>query len=403
MLNIADSRRREPVAGRFALFDYGFRPFFLLAGLYAVLVIPIWLYFFAHRAVPFGALPAMYWHSHELLYGFVVAAISGFMLTAVPSWTGTRGFGGAPLIALVGLWLLGRLAMATVGQVPFFITALAELLFLPALAALLIPPLLRSQTRNTPLLIVLAALWLSDFAFVLALGSGDSALAEHAIRLTINLALLLVTVIGGRIVPAFTANALRMRGQTTELVTRPWVEKVVIGAMVANVLVDLLLPNGRLSGVLAAFAAVAQAVRLSGWRSFRTIPEPIVWILHAGYAWLPIGFALKASWLLTGAAWALKWQHAFTMGVLATMILAVMTRAALGHTGGPLGGAGAVEVAYVVLTLGVLVRVFGVVIAPASYLLTVSIAGLAWLLCFLIYVIVYVPILAGPRADGKPG
>jgi uncharacterized protein involved in response to NO len=394
---------RDPLASRFALFDYGFRPFFLVAGLYAFLVVPIWLYFFAHRAVPFGSLPAMYWHSHELLYGFVIAAISGFMLTAVPSWTGARGFAGRPLIALAAIWVAGRVAMATVGHAPFLITALAELSFLPALMLLLIPPLLRSQNRNTPLLIVLSVLWLSDFGFVLALRSGDIALAEHAVRLAIDIALLLVTVIGGRIVPAFTTNALRNRGETVSIVTRRWVENVVIGLMMAIALVDLLQPNGRLSGVLAAFAAVAQAVRLSGWRSFRTVREPIVWILHVAYAWLPIGLALKASWLLAGAAWAMKWQHVFTMGVLATMILAVMTRAALGHTGRPLVVSRTITVAYVLLTLGVLVRVFGVAIVPASYLLTVSIAGLAWMLCFLIYLIVYTPILAGPRADGKPG
>src|SRR5690606_23299830 len=115
-----------PPARRFALFDYGFRPFFLLAGIYAVAIVPIWLYFFAHSAPTFGSLPPMYWHSHEMLYGFVAAAIAGFLLTAVPSWTGARGFAGTPLYVLVAAWAAGRIAMATVGSVPFWITAIAE-------------------------------------------------------------------------------------------------------------------------------------------------------------------------------------------------------------------------------------------------------------------------------------
>src|SRR5688572_1510759 len=162
---------------RFCLFDYGFRPFFLLAGLHALAVVPVWLYFNAHHGAPFGSLPTMYWHSHEMLYGFVVAAIAGFMLTAVPSWTGTRGFGGVPLIVLVTLWLAGRISMASVGSMPFWLVAIAELALLPALAALLVPPLFRSGNRNMPLLVVLGTLWLADAAFVVSLGSGNVALA----------------------------------------------------------------------------------------------------------------------------------------------------------------------------------------------------------------------------------
>ncbi|HKE46263.1 MAG TPA: NnrS family protein [Steroidobacteraceae bacterium] len=388
---------------RFALFDYGFRPFFLLAGLYAAAIVPAWLYLFAHRSVPFGALPAMYWHSHELVYGFVAAAIAGFLLTAVPSWTGARGFAGWPLITLVALWIAGRLAMATLGHVPFVVSAVAELALLPALIVLLAPPLLRSQNRNTPLLAVVAVLWLTDAAFLLALRSGDIALADGAIRFAINLALILITVVGGRIVPSFTANALRRRGDEVELVSRTWLETLVIASMIAIALLDLFRPNSRLSGALAALAAIAQAARLSGWRSFRTRGESILWVLHVAYAWLPLGLALKACWLLFDAGWAIKWLHAFTVGLIATMILAVMTRASLGHTGRPLAVSPAITIAYVLLTLAALLRVFGGAVAPGAYLPAVTLAGLAWTMAFLIYLIVYAPILIGPRVDGKPG
>ena len=389
-------------ANRCALFDYGFRPFFLLSGLYAALVVPVWLFRFAHASAPFGLLPAMYWHSHEMVYGFVMAAIAGFMLTAVPSWTGSRGFAGFPLIAAVIGWMLGRWAMSAVGTVPFWITAMAELALLPMLLALLAPPIFRSGNRNAPLLAVLTVLWLIDATFVYALGHGDVLLAGGAIRLAIDLVLILVTVIGGRIVPAFTGNALRARGEEPRIVTRKPVEIATIASMVAIAVADVFAPDAMLSGVLALIAAIAHGVRMSGWRSFRA-STPILWVLHVAYAWLPIGLALKAAALLGHADWAMKWQHALTMGVFGTMILAVMTRASLGHTGRPLVVSRAIAIAYLILTVGTAVRVFGVVLMPAHYLLAVTLAGLAWEIAFGIFVAAYAPILWAPRADGKPG
>jgi len=388
---------------RFCLFNYGFRPFFLLAGLYAFAIVPVWLYFYAHHGASFGTLPMMYWHSHEMLYGFVIAAIAGFLLTAVPSWTGTRGFGGMPLVMLVVMWIAGRIAMAGAGSAPFWLMAAAELALLPALAALLGPPLVRSENRNALLLVVLGVLWLADAAFLVSLHRGDVALATLAMNFAINMVLLLVTVIGGRIVPAFTGNALHRRGEKSQVITRAWLEKTVIGSMAAIAIVDALSPNSITSGVLAGIAALAHAYRVSGWRGFRTRSESILWVLHVAYAWLPIGLALKALWLLGGASFAMKWQHALAMGVFGTMILAVMTRASLGHTGRPLAVSRAITVAYVLLTLAVLVRVFGGAIWPERYLLAVSVAGIAWMASFLVYLAVYTPILVGPRADGKPG
>lgn len=388
---------------RFALFDYGFRPFFLVAGLSSFALIPIWLYFFVHHGVAFGALPAMYWHAHEMLYGFAGAAVAGFLLTAVPSWTGSRGFAGGPLYLLVGAWIAGRIAMATVGHFPFWVTALFELALLPLLAAVLAPPLIRSDNGNRPMLVVLGVLWLIDVAFLVGLYRGDVVLASRALSLAINCILILVTVIGGRIVPAFTANALRRNGDPVNLVKRGWVETLTIGSMIAITIVDAIAPFGAVSMMLAAIAAVSHAIRLSGWRSFKARGESILWILHVGYAWLPIGLALKACFLFGAYDWASKWQHALTAGVFGTMILAVMTRASLGHTGRPLRVGSSVTIAYILLTLSTGLRVFATALPQYLYVTALSIAGLGWAIAFLLFLIVYAPILIGPRADGKPG
>jgi uncharacterized protein involved in response to NO len=401
--NSASSEIAAAPARRFALFDYGFRPFFLLCGLYALVVVPLWLFSFAHSSALFGALPGVYWHAHEMLFGFIVAAVSGFLLTAVPSWTGSRGFAGLPLMIAVGAWLAGRLAMAFVNVLPFWIAAAAELALLPVLIALIAPPILRESNRNLPILGVITLLWAIDATFIRALQTGDAMLAAGAARIGIDLVLLLVVVIGGRIVPAFTANALRRAGIGVAPVSRGWLEVVAIGSVALIALGDLFLPDSRAAGVIAGIAAVAHALRLAGWRSFRVGGEPILWVLHVGYAWIPVALALKACWLLGDALWAVKWQHALTSGAFATMILAVMTRASLGHTGRPLVVSRAIAVAYLLLTAGALLRVFGGAWTPDHYIWTLAAAGMAWVLAFLIFVWVYAPILIAPRVDGRPG
>lgn len=390
-------------ARRCALFEYGFRPFFLLCGAYALIMIPWWMYRFAHSSVSFGGLPAIYWHAHEMIFGFVMAAIAGFLLTAVPSWTGERGFAGWPLMIAAALWAAGRVAMSAAGATPFWLLAVAELALVPCLLALLAPPILRTRNRNLPVLAVLVVLWLIDAAFVVGVARGDTLLAAGAMRLAIDFALVLVTIIGGRIVPTFTASALRRRGETVSTITRKPLEYVVIGLMIAIAIVDIFAAQAWLSGVLAALAALAQAMRLAGWRSFRTGGEPILWVMHLAYAWIPLGLALKACALLGDFTWASKWEHALGAGALATMILAVMTRVALGHTGRALSVSRVIAVAYLLLTCATLLRVFGIALFPEHYLLTLTVAGIAWMLAFGIFLVVYAPILWWPRADGKPG
>jgi uncharacterized protein involved in response to NO len=215
--------------------------------------------------------------------------------------------------------------------------------------------------------------------------------------------LLLITIIGGRIVPAFTGNALRTLGIDVPMRTRPWLEHSLIVLMVLMLLMDLGAAGSSLAGAITALAALAHLLRLSGWNGWRAAKEPIVWILHVGYAWIPVGLLLKAAFLLGGFTWAAFWQHALGAGAAATMILAVMSRASLGHSGRPLKLAPLMVWSYGLLIAAVLVRVFGQALLPFAYTLTIQLAGGLWLAAWLVYAWVYTPILLLPRADGKPG
>jgi uncharacterized protein involved in response to NO len=388
-------------APRLVPFAYGFRPFFLVSLVYAAVAVVAWLVIRDTQALPLPTLPPQMWHAHEMLFGFIGAAIAGFLLTAVPSWTGVRGFAGWPLAILCAIWLAGRVAFASAAHLPIEVLAVIELLFLPCLAAFIAPPILRSLNRNTFVLGVLALLWLADAVYLCAFAQGDSVLATRALYGGIDLVLVLITVIGGRIVPAFTANALRSGGQATAMRSYRWLEPIVIGAMVAMALADVLLLSRTPVAVLAGIAAIAHAIRLSGWQGRRTFSQPIVWILHAGYAWLPVGLALRAVYLFYGFDWSARWLHALTMGAASTMIVAVITRASLGHTGRMLKVDRSVAVAYGMILVATLVRVFGSVFLP--YEVSVWVAGVVWLGAFALLLVRYVPILLLPRVDQRPG
>jgi uncharacterized protein involved in response to NO len=376
---------------------------FLLSGLAALVLVPSWVLVWSFgQALP-GYWPPTLWHAHEMMFGFVSAAIAGFLLTAVPSWTGSRGFAGLPLVALSTLWLAARLLIAYAPERLAWVTLASDVGFLVLLGALVAPPLLRSTNRNTPLLIVLAAFAACNVTFHLAVWHRDSGLALHAILIAIDIALLLVTIVGGRIVPAFTANALRASGSPARLYAWRGVGAAAIGAMAVVTLGDLFLPDSRTAGVLAGVAAVIQAVRLLQWRGLATLRNPIVWVLHLGYVWLPVGLALKAGALLGQFAVTAFWLHALTIGVLATMVLAVMTRAALGHTGRPLVVEPAIALGYVLLLAAALVRVFGLSILQLPYPAVILLSATCWVAAFGVFSYVYVPILWLPRADGKPG
>jgi uncharacterized protein involved in response to NO len=383
---------------RAAFWTYGFRPFFLLAALVAVVTLAVLYGALLHGVWPAAAPRPGRWHGHEMLFGFVAAAIAGFLLTAVPTWTNRAATTGAPLAVLVAVWLAGRIVMSpALGLLgtPF---VLIDALFFPALAVTVGVSLVAARNyRNWQFLPILLAFTVADLAF---LGTELGWLAQlpfDPLRFAANLVQLMIAVVGGRIIPAFTRNALLKSGVKVEIAQRPWLDRAALIAVTAVLGVDLAWPDGTAAGVVAVAAAVLLALRLAQWHGHRTARMPIVWVLHAGYAWLIVSLALKAAWTLGGFTWAAQWLHALTAGAFGTMVLGVMTRVALGHTGRPLVVAAPITVAYGLVIVGAALRVAGPAVLPAHTLATLQAAMACWAGAFVIFIAVYLPILLAPR------
>jgi uncharacterized protein involved in response to NO len=389
---------------RSLLFARGFRPFFLLAGAFGCALPLVWVAILAGWLAPPRAWMPIWWHAHEMLFGFVTAAIAGFLLTAVPVWTGGRASSGGRLAAVVALWIAGRLAMLDGELLPRGVVAAVDLALLPTLAAVLAPGLIAArQPRNYGFVPVLIALFAANLMFHLdALGHFEGG-ARRGLRLAVDLVMLLLVVIGGRIVPTFTANALRRQGKEPGLRSRPWVERLTVPAVVAVALADWVAPHSAASGLAAAVAALLLAVRVAGWQGHRVVRDPLLWSLHLGYAWVPVGLAFLAASDLSGWPAPTSALHALTAGAFGTMILAVMSRVSLGHTGRPFTAIPGTAVAYALVTAGALLRSIGSVAWPAYTLPVTAFAGLLWAAAFGVFTVLYAPILTAPRVDGRAG
>lgn len=385
-----------------SLLAHGFRPFFLLAGTWAVLGVALWVALLAGLPVPEGPLPTLRWHAHEMLAGFVGAAVIGFLLTAVPNWTGRRGYAGAPLAALAGLFVAARLVLLPGSPMPVEVAAPLALLPLPAALLLVAPALVqagKARLWGPPLLVL--GLWAGDLLMLgEATGWWEDGWARGQLLLA-DMALLLVGLIGGRIIPSFTLNALRKTARPAEPRPIPGVDAGALAALALVAVVDLAAPGGALAGWVALVAAALVALRLSRWHGLRVLGQPILWVLHLGYAFVPLALATKAAFLLLDAPWAVHWLHLQGAGALALTILAVMSRATLGHTGRVLEAAPATVAAYALLALAAPLRAFGPALLPG--LAPLVLAGACWVAAFGLFLWVYGPMLLGPRADGKPG
>jgi uncharacterized protein involved in response to NO len=375
-----------------AFLSGGFRPFFLLGALWSAIAVPLWLAAYVHGYALGGALPAMLWHAHEMIYGYALAAVTGFVLTAVPNWTGRLPLAGARLAALVGLWLAGRLAMLASGVIGPVAAAALDLALLPVLVFVVVRELYAARNfQNLPVAGTLALLFAGNVLVHLhALGIAYTGALGN--RLGVATLAALISLIGGRLVPSFTRNWLaKVRPDVRAPAPHDRVDALCLLFIVAALIAWVAAPDARLSNVLALGGAAAAAIRLARWRGLATVREPLLFVLHVGYAWVAIGLALLGAnglfaFLPPGAP-----LHALTIGAIGTMTLAVMTRASLGHTGRALtAGAGTVSI-YALVTLAALLRVA----APLTVDMTLvtSLAGLAWTAAFLLFVVLYAPIL----------
>ncbi len=390
-----DSSAQSPLPG-WPLFRLGFRPFYLGAAAFALFAVPYWIAgLMGWVALP-TTLPPLLWHAHEMLYGVAVAVIVGFLLTAGKAWTGLATPRGATLAAMAGLWLAARLSAA---GAPYVVYALLDLALLPWVAFVLIRVLLKAgNRRNLPLgglLLLLASANLAFHAAVLGWLAVDPLRALHA---GLALVVMVECVIAGRVIPAFTMSAL----PGLKLQVPAWLERSALAATALSLAAWVLLPANPLTATGFAGAALLHAARLWRWQPWRTCARPILWVLPAAYAWLPIGFLLLA-WAQVGGVAASAGVHALAVGATGGLIIGMVTRTARGHTGRALQVSRLEVAAYLLVAAAALARVLLPLLAPVHTVEWLVAAAAAWAAAFALYLWVFTPWLLRGRLDGKDG
>ncbi len=377
-----------------ALLLYGFRPFFLAAGIWAPLAIVLWVgTLHGGLAIPTDAA-LVTWHGHELLFGYATAAVAGFLLTAIPNWTGKLPLRGWPLGGLAALWLAGRLAVSTSASLGPGLTAAIDLSFMAALLVLVLREIITGKNwRNLPMVGALLLLLVANLLTHLdKLGGGP--LSEMGMRLGMATIAALIALVGGRIIPSFTRNWLKKRGHSSLPATFGQLDRVALLVLLAALIAWTAAPATVTTAFLGAAAAVMHFARLARWRGLATLREPLLWVLHLGYLWLPIGLALVSLGAL-GLLQSSTGIHALTVGAVGTMTLAVMTRATRGHTGRQLTADAGTTAIFVCITLAAISRVVAA-LAPSLYGTLVNGAALFWTVAFVLFLVFYAPMLVRP-------
>ena len=388
--------RRARMAAAPAFLRGGFRPFFFGGAAWAVVALALWIVVLAGGLTLPSAFEPLAWHRHEMLFGFVGAVVAGFLLTAIPNWTGRLPIAGPPLAALFGLWLAARVAMLFSASVGALAAAMFDSGFYLVLAALAAREVLAAGNRNVP---IVGLVLLFGIANGLDHAGASSWLADDSLgwRAGLALVIVMISVIGGRIVPSFTRNWLVKQSVRERLPGQPGrFDLAVIGLTAGSLIAWLVVPEDLLVGGLLLAAALLQFVRLSRWRGLSTLRDPLVAILHLGYLWVPVGLGLLGGSILGLPIPRSLAIHALTSGAMATMILAVMTRATLGHTGRELRASPQTVFLYGLVTFGALLRVTAP-LGLVHYQLGMEISAVAWAGACLIFLLVYGPILFAPR------
>lgn len=388
--------RKRRMAASIPFLRGGFRPFFFGAAVWAVIAIALWLCELAGQVAIPSAFEAVAWHRHEMLFGFVGAAVSGFLLTAIPNWTGRLPIAGKPLLALFGTWATARVAVLISSLLSLWPAAILDVGLFVTLALLAAREVIASKNRNVPVVGLVLLFGVADALDYL--GAAGVLNENVGWRAAIALVVVMISMIGGRIIPSFTRNWMVKRGMSRSLPVQPQQLDLIVIASTALALASwVAFPHEKRVGFILILAAAAQALRLSRWGGYRTASDPLVLILHVGYAWIPIGLLLLGLSVARVDVPESTGVHALTAGAMTTMILAVMTRASLGHTGRDLKAAPVTIGAYMCVTIGAVLRVVAS-LGVGSYALMLDVAGMFWSVGLVLFLIVYTPILWSPRA-----
>lgn len=383
---------------KFALFALGFRPFFLLAALSALSLILIWLIHLSGNTSLISYYSGIGWHAHEMLFGYAVAVIAGFLLTATGNWTGIKMIRGGRLLLVSCVWLIGRFSPFIV-DLPAWCVATADILFLPLVALIIAVPIIRAKQWNNSIfivvLLVMAVANVLVHVSILKLADVSPLLGN---RIMLYMVIFLIVVMGGRVIPFFTERGV------TGVKTRSWkwIERLSPLSILFLASADLIYADHVFTACLALVAAVIHATRLAGWYSHKMWAVPLVWVLHLAYAWIITGFVIKALSLFGLNASILSY-HAFGVGGIAVMTLGMMARVSLGHTGREMKINRWMVAAFIILNLATLFRVILPILLQENYLQFINIAGWLWGVAFTIFIIIYTPMWVQSRIDGREG
>ncbi len=400
-MQITDMAEEEKLT---PLFRLAFRFFFLAGAVFSVLSMAVWAGFLSGEMVLQPYANMNWWHSHEMLFGFSSAIIVGFILTAVQNWTGIPGVKGKKLMFLAALWLIARLALLfPIEGMQWFIMAL-DISFLPVAAYFFALPLIKiKQYRNLFIVLILTLLSVANITTHLAYLLNQWSWLAYGNYLAIALICLLIVIIGGRVMPMFTANGT----QTTKALPKPWLEKLSIGSVAAILILHLstlidVLPSIAVACVYL-IAGVSNLVRLLRWRFWITFKVPLLWSLHFSYLCIPLGFFLMAAYYLGLSSDIASAVHLLTVGGVGGVILAMIARVSLGHTARTLQTVPVMSIAFIALLSAAFARSVMVLLLPQSSSVFYLVAAFFWCLAFTLFALVYFPVLTKARVDGRPG
>ena len=386
--------RREPSS--FSLFNLGFRPFFLAGAISAVILIAVWLVMYRQGYQPNYYNIGVYWHAHEMIFGFSMAIIAGFLLTAVRTWTNVQTPFGWSLGIIFLVWLIARI-FPLISAVPDTLIAITDLLFIPLVALGIGLPIVRSKNyRNLLFLPLLTAFFIANLLMHLELLGVTEGTANLGIQLGLSLVIMVITIIGGRVIPFFTEKGVS--GVSCKRFSL--VEKLIIPTTALWVISSLTGYTPAIA-LISGITGIMSLIRIAGWFDTRIFKVPLVWILQLSYAFITVGFFLYALSLYDLVSQSVAY-HAFAAGGIGGLTLGMMARVSLGHTGRKLATGPMMVSAFVLMLLAALIRVC-IDLLSFAYLTSLHISGALWCIAWILFIIKYTPILIKPRVDGIYG